>query len=225
MGKSRFISQVVDLVHADGALVLAGACESDLAVPYQPFAVAFADVPAGDDELAAAVADGVGPLGPLFPARRRGGLDDAGPSARFELFDAVVKLVDRLAIEQPVVLVLEDLQWANRSTIQLLRHLLRQATGVRLLVLASYRPEEIGPTHPLHELLADTSGALTRVDLTPLGPPEIGELVAARLPTAAAEGDRRVRPARPRGERREPVLRVRAPPPPVGHRRARAARR
>ena len=140
-------------MHADGALVLAGVCDSDLAVPYQPFAVAFADVPAGDDELAAAVADGIGPLGPLFPARRRGGLDDAGPSARFELFDAVVELVDRLAIEQPVVLALEDLQWANRSTIQLLRHLLRQATGVRLLVLASYRPEEIGPTHPLHELL------------------------------------------------------------------------
>jgi tetratricopeptide (TPR) repeat protein len=188
MGKSRFISQVVELVHADGALVLAGGCESDLAVPYQPFAAAFADVPAGDDELAAAVADGVGPLGPLFPAHRRGGLDDAGPSARFELFEAVFKLVDRLAIEQPLVLVLEDLQWANRSTIQLLRHLLRQATDVRLLLLASYRPEEIGATHPLHELLADTSASLTRVDLAPLGPPEIGELVQTRLPVAPAEG-------------------------------------
>ena len=52
--------------------------------------MAFGDVRRVDDELAAAVDDGAGPLGPLFPARRRGRLDDAGPSARFELFEAVV---------------------------------------------------------------------------------------------------------------------------------------
>ena len=188
IGKSRFIAQVADRAHADGALVLAGVCDSDLAVPYQPFAMAFNDV-STDDELGSALETGAGPLGPLFPARRTGRLDDAGPAARFELFEAVLALVDRLAHEQPLVLVLEDVQWATRPTMQLLRHLVRNAGSTRVLVLTSYRLEDVGPSHPLQDLLAEvhTSGTVTKLELGELRPPDIIELVAASVPNAPAE--------------------------------------
>jgi class 3 adenylate cyclase/tetratricopeptide (TPR) repeat protein len=189
IGKSRLLAQIAERVHADGALVLAGACDSDLAVPYQPFAVAFGEHPSTDDELASAVTTGGGPLGPLFPARRAGRFDDAGPAARFELFEAVVRLVDRLAHDQPVVLVLEDLQWATPPTVQLLRHLVRHATDVRMLILASYRVEDLPASEALQQLLADVhaSTVVSKVDLGALQPADVVTLVTARVSDAPAE--------------------------------------
>jgi class 3 adenylate cyclase/tetratricopeptide (TPR) repeat protein len=192
LGKSRFVAQVAADAHDAGATVLAGVCDSDLAVPYQPFAIAFSDAADADDELAAAIAGGTGPLGPLFPARRAGRLDDPGAAARIELFDAVVSLVGRLASDQPLVLVLEDLHWAAPATIQLLRHLVLHGDGARVLLLASYRSEEIGPAHPLQALLAEvaTHPDVTRVELEGLREVDVAELVAARVPDAPdAPGD------------------------------------
>lgn len=182
LGKSRLIAHLADHAHAAGAMVLAGVCDSDLDVPYQPFAMAFDEVRSVDDDLALAIADGAGPLGPLFPSRRqqRGG---SGPSARFDLFDAVVKLLERLTQDQPVVVVLEDLHWATPPTVQLLRHVVRYATGARVLVLASYRAEEISPGHPLNELLAEIrpGTAVSRIDLRPLDPDDVADLVRERV--------------------------------------------
>ncbi len=188
MGKSRVLAEVGERAQADGALVLAGLCDSDLAVPYEPFAQAFADAP-DDEELAAALATGAGALGPLFPARRGGRFDDTGPAARFELFDAVVGLLDRLATGRPVVLVLEDLHWATPPTVHLLRHLLRQLGERRVLVLGSYRADEVGPSHPLRDLLeeARTSTAVARVELAALELADVVGLVSARVPQAPAD--------------------------------------
>lgn len=189
IGKSRFIAQVADVAHADGALVLAGVCDSDLAVPYQPFAMAFGEVPTRDGDLGRALEDGLGPLGPLFPARRGGRFEDAGPSARFELFEAVVALVERLAQDQPVVLALEDLQWATPPTVQLLRHLVRRSSPTRLLLLASYRVDDVGTSHPLHDLLAEIHGSnsVAKVELTALRRADVAELVTDRVPGASVE--------------------------------------
>lgn len=189
LGKSRFIAHLANHAHAAGAMVLAGACDSDLDVPYQPFAMAFDEVRSVDDDLALAITDGAGPLGPLFPSRRQqtGG---SGPSARFDLFDAVVKLLERLTQDQPVVVVLEDLHWATPPTVQLLRHVVRYAAGARVLVLASYRAEEIGPGHPLNELLAEIrpGTAVSRVDLRPLATNDVANLLRARVDNSL--GDR-----------------------------------
>jgi class 3 adenylate cyclase/tetratricopeptide (TPR) repeat protein len=185
IGKSRLAAQVADRAHGDGAVVLAGSCDSDLAVPYEPFAAAFAEVAGVDDDLGRAVASGTGSLGPLFPARRRERIEDGGASDRFELFEAVVALLERLTAEQPVVLVLDDLHWATPSTVQLLRHLMRRTDDLPLLVLGSYRIDEVPSGHPLHALLTDrSSGEPTVLRLGGLGPAEVTELVAARVPAA-----------------------------------------
>ncbi len=187
IGKSRLVGQVAERAHDEGALVLAGACDSDLAVPYQPFTGAFDAVVGLDEDLRRAVVDGAGPLGPLFPARRGGRGDDVGPAARFELFDAVGALLSRLAADRPVALVLEDLHWATSATVHLVRHLVQDAAVPGLLVVATYRAEEVDPSHPLYGVLAESRSApaVTRVELAPIDVAAVEELVAARLPAAA----------------------------------------
>lgn len=187
IGKSRLVAQVADRAHAEGAAVLAGSCDSDLAVPYEPFAMAFAEAAGADDQLGRAVASGAGALGALFPARRDR-TDDPGPAARFELFEAVADLLGRLADAHPVVLVLEDLHWATTPTVQLLRHLMRATERAAVLVLGTYRAAEVEVGHPLHDLLTDphVTGSAT-VRLEGLQASEVAELVAARAPYADDE--------------------------------------
>jgi class 3 adenylate cyclase/tetratricopeptide (TPR) repeat protein len=188
IGKSRLVRQIADRTHSDGAAVLAGSCDSDLAVPFEPFAMAFAEVAGIDDELGRAVASGTGALGALFPARRRDRMEDAGAADRFELFEAVVALLERLAEAHPVVLVLDDLQWATTPTVQLLRHVLRRLEDTPVLVLGTYRTDEVEAGHPLHALLAErpTTEPVTAVHLQGLDAGNVAELVAARVPAAPA---------------------------------------
>jgi tetratricopeptide (TPR) repeat protein len=74
---------------------------------------------------------------------------------RYRLFDAVAAWLAATARDEPVLLVLDDLQWAAKPTLLLLRHVARSSERTRLLVLATYRDSEVGRTHPLRELVAD----------------------------------------------------------------------
>ena len=78
------------------------------------------------------------------------------------------------------MLVFDDLHWADRPTLQLLRHLVRSPAPRRVLFLGTYRESEISDRHPLHELIGDLrrEGTLRRLELTGLAEPEVGELVA-----------------------------------------------
>ncbi|MCU1361084.1 MAG: putative ATPase, partial [Ilumatobacteraceae bacterium] len=92
MGKSRLIAQACEHAHDDGAVVLAGICDSELPVPYQPFAMALNEPLLADEQLSIAISTRAGSLGPLFPGTRISRPDDQGPAARFELFEAVAAL-------------------------------------------------------------------------------------------------------------------------------------
>ena len=74
---------------------------------------------------------------------------------RLALFDAVTQLLRAASAEAPVLLVLDDLHWAGKTTLSLLRHLLRGTKGSRLLVVGTYRDTELARTHPLAATLAD----------------------------------------------------------------------
>ena len=86
------------------------------------------------------------------------------------------------------MLVFDDLHWADRPTLQLLRHLVRSPQPRRVLLLGTYREAELEPGHPLLELIADVrrEGLLKRLELGGLAEPEVAELVAA-LGVPAAE--------------------------------------
>jgi DNA-binding SARP family transcriptional activator len=99
---------------------------------------------------------------------------------RRRLFDAVIRVL--LAAGGPLLLVADDLQWTDPETLQFLHYLLRTAPEARLLVAATARREEIGASHPLHDLVAGLRllGRITEIPVDRLGPEETA-LLAARV--------------------------------------------
>ena len=163
VGKTRLVAELATRVHAEGALVVAGRCDEDLGVPYQPFVEALRHLV--DHSSAEDLADRLGRYGgelarllpdlterlPDLPAP----LQSDPETERFRLFDAVAAWLAATSADEPVLFVLDDLQWAAKPTLLLLRHVLHSSEPMRLLVLATYRDTEVGRTHPLSELLAD----------------------------------------------------------------------
>ncbi|MEY2420668.1 MAG: hypothetical protein QOI95_735 [Acidimicrobiaceae bacterium] len=185
VGKTSVVATFAAEAHRGGATVLLGRCDENLNLPYQPFAEA---VRAALDtrpieELAAL--RGAGELARLVPDlhARVPGLSaplSADPGAeRWALFEAVVRLLEVVANDGPVVLVLDDIQWASTSTLQLIRHVLRSERTMRLLVVATFRDGEAGDD--LLELLADLrlEAWATRLRLGGLAADEVADLVAA----------------------------------------------
>jgi predicted ATPase len=96
-------------------------------------------------------------LAALFP-----GLDDTGsaaplhdPSAQLRLFEALVELLDLLCERSPVTLILEDMHWADRSTRTFVSFLARSLRQEPMLVVLSYRTDELHRRHPLRPLLSE----------------------------------------------------------------------
>src|SRR5581483_9048468 len=131
VGKTRLAAEVAAKVHDAGGTVLAGRCEEGMSVPYQPFVEAmrhFVDH-TPDDALVERLGRFGGEIVRLLPelAERTPGLPSPLQSApeteRYRLFDAVTAWLAAASAEEPVLLVLDDLQWAAKPTLLLLRHL------------------------------------------------------------------------------------------------------
>ena len=190
IGKTRLACRLAAEVHADGAAVLYGRADEETVVPYQPFAealrhhVAHADVVALREALGRRLDD----LRPLVPELWA----DVDPLAderaadlerrRFALFDAVSALLRHVAAARPLLIVLEDLHWADTPTLLLLRQAVREAEDARLLLLATYRDVELAPGATLGRVLGDLrrEQVLARVGLGGLARGAIEALVAAR---------------------------------------------
>ncbi|HEV3363540.1 MAG TPA: AAA family ATPase [Acidimicrobiia bacterium] len=189
-GKTRLAAALAQGLHSEGALVLAGRCDEDLGVPFQPFVEAlrhyvthatFPRLGRHAGELARLVPE-LGQLVPDLPAP----LQADPETERYRLFDAVAAWLAEASTEAPVLLLLDDLHWAAKPTVLLLRHVLRAPEASRLLMVATYRDSDIGRGDPLTELLADlprTEGA-SRFPVTGLD----AQGVAALLESAAGHG-------------------------------------
>lgn len=175
VGKTQLALRFAHAVHASGATVLFGRCDEEPLERYQPFVEAMRDALAQQpvDVLAALPRD-VAPIARLLPelASRLPAQDERAVSdaetQRYRLFEAVTTLLRFLAERSPVVLLLDDIHWADRPTLLLLRHLLRPSAPVRLLVVATYRDTDVPRDHPLGELIADLrrdESVMHRVDV------------------------------------------------------------
>ena len=147
IGKTRLATELAREAHADGATVLYGRCDPESLVPYQPFVTARPALhrPARDARRCRRSSR------PSWPSSRASSprcgatgadaepLAEDGETRRYRLFEAVTRLLAFAARERPVVLVLDDLHWADTSTALLLAHLLRDGEPVRLLVLGTIR--------------------------------------------------------------------------------------
>ena len=130
IGKTRLVAELARAVHDDGALVLLGRTDEHVDAPYGPWREALRalvrSVP--DEVLESHVADHGGELTRIVPdlARRiEGATASVAPDPETErllLFEAVNGLLDVMSAEAPVLLVLDDLHWADRSSLQLLLH-------------------------------------------------------------------------------------------------------
>jgi class 3 adenylate cyclase/DNA-binding CsgD family transcriptional regulator len=164
VGKTRLATQLAQALHGSNrGTVLAGACDEDLGVPYQPFVEALHHVidHGSVHDLARQLGRYPGELVRLVPelADRVPGLPaplSSDPETeRYRLFDAVAGWLATMCADQPTLLVLDDLQWAAKPTLLLLRHVARSLESKGLLVLGTYRDTEIGRDHPLADTLAD----------------------------------------------------------------------
>ncbi|TMB90636.1 MAG: hypothetical protein E6J45_08570 [Chloroflexi bacterium] len=163
IGKTRLCAELASSAHAAGAPVLYGGCSEETVVPYQPFVEALRglarEMPTqalrGHIETASSV---LGRLVPELeePARAPAPDGRADPETeRYLLFEAVTELLGGLAAEQPALLVLDDLHWADPPTLLLLRHLLRTPRWRSMLVLGTYRDTELSRLHPLAAMLVE----------------------------------------------------------------------
>ena len=175
VGKTRLALRFA--CEADDATVLIGRCSEDPLAAFEPFT----DVLRHVGPAAARALAGSGELDRLLGGARRGPDDDAG--ARHRLFAAVDDVLTGIAERRPLVLILDDLHWADRPTLLLLSFVLRGGRPAPLLVLGTYRDTEVGRRTPLAAALADLrrDGGAERIGLRGLAPGEVGELATAWL--------------------------------------------
>jgi class 3 adenylate cyclase/tetratricopeptide (TPR) repeat protein len=178
LGKTTLAAEAARAAFGEGCCVLFGHCEEDLATPYQLFAEALTHfVTHADERQLYACADQHGAeLTRLVPALA-GRLPGLPPSKatdpdteRYLLFAAVVGVLAALSRAQPVVLVLDDLQWADEGSLLMLRHLAAAGQVTRVLILGTYRDAGLAGSHPLTDALAalHRQGRLSRIELAGL---------------------------------------------------------
>jgi class 3 adenylate cyclase/tetratricopeptide (TPR) repeat protein len=182
IGKTRLAEEVKVYAGAHGARVLwANVWRSSGAPAYWPW-IQLIRACAGSEPSGAA---GVVPsaLASLVPelavpedGERQAGTDPDG--ARFQLFDAVMSWFAGAAEEAPLVLVLDDVQWADASSLLLLGFVARQLRGARMLVVGTYRDTALSEDAELSRVLAELSRDATRIVLGGLGEREVAALAA-----------------------------------------------
>ncbi|MGV0806252.1 BTAD domain-containing putative transcriptional regulator [Mycolicibacterium setense] len=186
VGKTRLAGEWSRQAYEQGAVVLYGRSDEDLGAPYQPFAEALRTlVPCvGIDRLRGM--RGAEALLPLVPGLTDVLPDLAAPphgdadTERYALFDSVVALLGVASLEVPIVLVLDDLHWAAKPTLLLLRHLLRFGEHARVQIIGTYRSTDLDRSHPLAAMLADLhrDGSAHRIALGGLDQDDVSTYVA-----------------------------------------------
>jgi DNA-binding CsgD family transcriptional regulator/tetratricopeptide (TPR) repeat protein len=188
VGKSRLVAE---LAGEAGARVAIGECvelgEEEL--PYAPIVSVLRSLAREQDPVLDQLPPGVrAELAALLPElggeARTGG---EGPQGQPRLFEALLTLLDLLGREQPFALVLEDIHWADRSTRAFLVFLARSLWTERVLVIATYRSDELHRRHPLRPLLAELERdtRARRIELARLSREELADLLADILGAAA----------------------------------------
>jgi len=189
IGKTRLAAEFALAAHAEGAILLFGHTDEEAALPYQPFVEALRHYVATCplDELRVQLGATGAELTRLAPelAQRLPDLPVLPPAGsdgeRYRLFDAFTALLAEASRACPIILVLDDLYWADKPTLLLLKHIVRAPERSPLLILGAYRETELARTHPLSKALADLrrDGALQRVSLKGLDERDVGALIRA----------------------------------------------
>ena len=199
VGKTRLAMELQERARRAGTAVMIGTTsEAEVALPYLPFVEAIGNYLAGADldriklQLGPATCRQLGQLLPQFELQTT--LIDPGEpaQAKMRLYEAILAFL-RLAAERTgLLLVLEDLHWADPSTRELLEYIARRVRRrSRILLLATYRNDELNRRHPLRPLIQgwQRSGIAQIVDLQPLPPGGVARMVSAIFDNAPVESE------------------------------------
>lgn len=190
VGKTRLAAEVGAVALKREMRVFRGHCyEEQDAPPYSPFAEIFEMALSGAGAPAAfraALGEQLPEWIQLIPHLRHYIPDIPPPPEipehpRYYLFNGITQFMSRVAADRPLVLVVEDLHWADESTLQLLAHLVRRLSGVRVLMLATSRDSDMNLNRPLTRALEEfqRKHLLTRVRLKGLSEADAHEMLSA----------------------------------------------
>ncbi|HYO41830.1 MAG TPA: AAA family ATPase [Candidatus Limnocylindrales bacterium] len=181
VGKTRLLAELMAIAEARGATVLVGGCLvlGDGALPYAPLAEALRALTRTlpPDELEAILGAARPELARLVPGLGAHAIDAtlglALGSGQGRLFELLLGVLERLAARAPVVFVVEDLHWSDQSTRDLLAFLVRNLRDAPVLLVLTYRSDELHRRHPLLPFLAELerSGRSDRIEVRPLDRP------------------------------------------------------
>jgi tetratricopeptide (TPR) repeat protein len=173
VGKTRLVNEFLALAKKMGAKILSGWCLSEAAIPYFPFTEAFNTYisTASDGKAKSTMKKQLGITGWLRGPEsiRESKAHEVLASPEIErdrTFEAAASVLLQLSAQEPLVLFLDDMQWADHLSLALLHYLARKCKNSRFLIIGTYRPEELIPTeekklHPLEE----TMFSMSREDL------------------------------------------------------------
>ncbi len=195
VGKTRLSTHMALESHGQGATVLYGRCDEDLGVPYQPWVQALRHYAQNGSQavLRAHVERYGGELTRLVPDLGDRVSDLPSPresdpeTEQYLLYAAVAGLLEEAGAQEPLLLILDDLHWADGPTLSLLRHVVTAgASAPVLVVVGAYRDSELSREHPLTALLADLhrEQGVQRIKLTGL---EADDVVALMESVAEQE--------------------------------------
>jgi DNA-binding CsgD family transcriptional regulator len=200
VGKTRLLRELERHAGERGARVLRGDCAAFGAgeLAYAPIAAALRGLardlePAAFDALIGPARGGLARLLPDLSAAEPVGTGAEGMTATGEavaqarLFGLLRGLLDRLAAEAPVVFAVEDIHWADRSTLEFVSSLLRGMRNERLLLVCTYRTDELHRRHPLRPFLAEEERRpiVERVELEAFSVAELAAQLTGILGSAA----------------------------------------
>ena len=192
VGKTRLLAEFRARAASGGLRVLEGGCVDlgDGARPYDPFVAALRpwlrSLPTDDfDRIVGPARSAVLQLIPDLGSDGGGEVRAAAPASATQstLYLQVLGLIERIAADAVTVIALEDLHWSDRSTRDLLRFLVRNLTHGRVMLIGTYRTDELNERHPFQTLLADLgrSGQVDRFELAPFTRSEVHDQMAGIL--------------------------------------------
>jgi len=188
LGKSALLRRFGERATAEGASVLVGECiEVEARKPFGPFVqilrAALREQSAGDAERS--LREHAVELMRFVPELARASATEPSvdQAERYRLHESFVSLFADLARDHPLVLVVEDLHWADEATLELFPYLARRLRAEPVLLLGTYRTDELHRTHPLNGLLAEVARTRVadRIRLQPLTLEETGAAMTSAL--------------------------------------------
>ncbi len=196
IGKTRLAQHASAMATESGMRALWANCwEGDGAPAFWPWIQVLRAYGTGRDattlraELGAEAVE-VGMLIPdLIEGTTKTRLRTSSAESRFRLYASVSAFLLRVAQAQATVLVLDDLQWADEPSLQLLRFLAADLGKSQLLLLGTYRDVEVNPGHPLRRLIGQLTGSVYELRLEGLVQPEVGDLITQLTGSVATEAD------------------------------------